>query len=347
MESLRWKYSCAVRDRYNALPDEVRNGDGAPDVYRQTRKQVEREMMQDKMLAYTHYKNLYESTKPIRGRAEDIRPIGQRRRDWELIIHKVEDGQDVYCARLYNTDVVKYYPDGSVKLCIDSWATPLTAEFMHTHSPFYCYKRYNKIWVRLRGEDEDKHYPIDRENGLLLVSVNGRYEPSEPVVVKQKVVDRQKAKDARAPLKPFLDWAKMFLKLSDGWIMAETKEQIATPRYEYWNASYMYNLPEIKNNNGWGRDFYPEPLIKFLQETDEEGYLKALCIISESLQPQEVQLHKVVENPENHNRQIKVHNYRYSYESIKAKLYRVMEQTGDIYKEVEVAVGDKALTKVI
>lgn len=350
MPSIRAEINQRVRAEYHGHthPDHIN-----AENYGNFRKQIERKMMMDKLHAYKYYKALYESVKPIRGRAEECKPIGQRRRDWETIEHRVEDGQDVYSARLYNTDVVQYYPDGAIKLLPDSWFTPLTAEFMHTHSPFYCYKKYNKLWVRIQGNNEDKHFPIAKD-GLMLVPTGGEVEggymylPDEPVIVKQQVIDRERAKEVRAPLKPFLDWAKMFLKLSDGWIMAETKEQVSTPKYQYWRASYDYGLPEVKNCNGWGRDFYPKPLVEFIKSTDEEGYLKALCIISESLSSSEDNLHKVVTLEENNRQtQVKVHNQRYTYEQIKAKLYRAVEQTGDLYKEVEVEVGGKAITKVI
>jgi hypothetical protein len=346
MSIRKMRINARIREEYDALT----SGSVTVAEYNNFITQVEREIMSDRLVGYSYYKNLYETVKPIRGRAEKVKPIGQRRRDWETIEHRVENGQDVYIARLYNTDVVQYYPDGGVKLVPDTWFTPLTAEFMHTHSPFYCYKKYNKLWVRLQGNNEDKHFPIPNEGLMLMPSdsnTNGGYMylPSEPVIMKQKVVDRDKAKEVRAPVKPFLDWAKMFMKLSDGWIMAETKEQIATPKYEYWSASYDYGLPEIKNMNGWGSDFYAKPMYDFLKDTDEVGYLKALCIISESLQAEEETLHKVVENE--NKRQIKVMNRRYTFDQIKAKLYRLSEQAGDIYKEVEVEVGDKALTKVV
>ena len=44
--------------------------------------QKEKEItMRNKLHGYEHYKNLYESVKPIRGRAEDVRTIGNGRRD--------------------------------------------------------------------------------------------------------------------------------------------------------------------------------------------------------------------------------------------------------------------------
>jgi hypothetical protein len=39
---------------------------------------------------YREAKQRYEEIKPIRGRSEDVRPLGKRRRDWECIV-KVSD----------------------------------------------------------------------------------------------------------------------------------------------------------------------------------------------------------------------------------------------------------------
>lgn len=36
--------------------------------------------------SYKFYEEKYNKTKPIRGRSTDVRPIGERRRDWETII---------------------------------------------------------------------------------------------------------------------------------------------------------------------------------------------------------------------------------------------------------------------
>jgi len=316
-------------------------------------EQTEREMMRDRKLGYDYYKALYESTKPIRGRAEECRPIGQRRRDWETIEHRVENGQDIYSARLYNTDVVQYYPDGGIKLVPDSWFTPLTADFMHTHSPFFCYKKYNKLWVRLQGENDDKHFPIPSEGLMLIPTDDGRYEPRDQIVIKQKVVDRVKAKQAREPMKPFLAWTKAFLSMSDGWIMAETKEQIATPSYEWWRANYDYGLPEIKGSQ-YGTGYAIEPMYQLLiDEASEDKWLHALCIITDDINEEEQSLQRIVktEHPMNDGkvvtRETKVLNKRFTYERVKNKVYKLAEQCGDIYKEVEVEVTGKAMTKII
>ena len=187
---------------------------------------------------YEFFKDKWEKTKPIRGRSVDVRPIDnyRRYRDWETIEKRQvigSDGtqQEVYACHLYQTDVVLYYPDGSIGLQIGSWATPTTADFMTCHSPFYICKRYNKIWVYPNGHSVDEAYPIPEEGELrLVVGADGSYKPDRPIKIEKVVVDRTKAKDAREKIKPFIEWAKSFNKLTDGWVMQDTREQFV--KYE-------------------------------------------------------------------------------------------------------------------
>jgi hypothetical protein len=73
---------------------------------------------------FTNFKDRYNNTLPIRGRAVECRPIAQRRRDWEQIVKRyiVEEGAldveggEAYGAHLYRTDCVMYMADGSVHI---------------------------------------------------------------------------------------------------------------------------------------------------------------------------------------------------------------------------------------
>jgi hypothetical protein len=123
-----------------------------------------------------------------------------------------------------------------------------------------CYKKYNKLWVQVRNNKggENRLYPIpETAEGLTLKYVGEgeafTYEPTVAVVVEQTVVDRQKAKDARKPMKPFLDWSRMINKLSDGWVMNETREQFGTFKLNGWRGQYDYGVPsDIADFNWYG-----------------------------------------------------------------------------------------------
>jgi hypothetical protein len=125
---------------------------------------------------YNHYKSLYESVKPIRGRAVNVRPIGKRRRDWETVRM---DGDVVECV-LYQTPVVRYYPDGKIGVDTGGWVTPSTAEFMYTHSPFMCRKRNNKIQVNPLGRhtEDAKYYPLpEHSETVFVLTSDNKYAP--------------------------------------------------------------------------------------------------------------------------------------------------------------------------
>lgn len=69
----------------------------------------------------------YKSVVPIRGRAEDVRPLGARR---DADKYRVLKQGDTYTARLYNTDVITFKPDGEVVIATDGFNTALTMSFI-------------------------------------------------------------------------------------------------------------------------------------------------------------------------------------------------------------------------
>lgn len=217
------------------------------------------------------------NTKPIRGRSVDVRPIGQRRRDWEQITRRqLDEGMWSYAARLYNTDCVEYLPNGDIILRTNGWVTPSTAEFIHQHSPFWCSKKGNKLWVTVNTGDGHPSvratYPIEGELRLNYVG-NYHYRPDKPVMIKKKVVNRQLAKEARAPLQPFLKWAKSFLALSDGWVMHETRKQALG--WETRENGSMF-MPLQERNE---RALY-ETLTRQMEINPEDTYLRVLCSLA-------------------------------------------------------------------
>ena len=75
---------------------------------------------------YALAKNLHDSTKPIRGRDPEVRPLGNRR-DADSYWVKM-DGDDVVFM-LYNSPVITYKPDGGVVLTPDTYSTVSTHQF--------------------------------------------------------------------------------------------------------------------------------------------------------------------------------------------------------------------------
>ena len=282
---------------------------------------------------YQDYKNLHDSIKPIRGRAEEVRPIGERRRDHECI----EMDGDVVACRLYNTQVVRYYPDGRIGVGCDSWQSPLTAEFIHTHSPWQCFKRNNKLWVMVpNGDQKYMHYPIPSKGELQfqVVERNGmRYwEPVGDVVIEKQVVNRERAKAARAPYKPFLNWAKTFLKMSDGWIMHATrKEALGMDKCGFHYSFVQAEIIELMKN--------------------EEGYLKALCfMLGARGDAKEWQVAEVVEEKHYggaHTYKETYYDMKFEFNRLRARVYRMVDANSCIHDKVQVPVTTRTQSGIV
>ena len=165
---------------------------------------------------YESMKKRHDETKPIRGRSTDVRPLGKHTRDFETISMV----GDVVACKLYRTKVVKYYPDGRIGINIGGWRTKTTGKFIGEHSPFNACRRFNQIWIETYGEEgyDHKFYPVIKNQELIFKDK----VPQGNYFIQKKVINRERIKAVRGRFKPFLDWAKMFLSLSDGVIAGNT-----------------------------------------------------------------------------------------------------------------------------
>ena len=277
---------------------------------------------------YNHYKNLFESTKPIRGRVINVRPIGKRRRDWETIRMA---GDVVECV-LYETPVVRYYPDGGVGVMANDWVTPSTAEFMYTHSPFAVSKKKKILWV-CPNRDKKQSYPLPNrgETRFVLTGDNPMlWKPEVAVVQRKKVIDRNKAKQAREPYMPFLKFVETFLKMSDGWVMDATRAEVGMPNLEYWGDRYNFGLG-IHMHQQDART--AQGVLDMILRAEEDDYLKPMCALLQQVKPTEKRLARVEHLI---NRSLEFSNMRYDHKLVRAKLYRLIEKCEDVHAEIEV-----------
>lgn len=83
-----------------------------------------------RLSSYDEMKAHYEAVKPIRGREPSCKPLGKNRRYWwyqikrNVVANQAENTEyHTYCAHLYNTDVVEFFPNGDVTLRTGGWAT--------------------------------------------------------------------------------------------------------------------------------------------------------------------------------------------------------------------------------
>lgn len=296
--------------------------------------------------SYKHYANKWVSTKPIRGRAVDVRPIGERRRDWEQIVRKeFDDGTSdpnySYAARLWQTDCVEYLPNGDIILRTGGWHTPSTAEFIHEHSPFMCWKQNGVLWVR---RPDTPAYPLPKE--MRFNYEKGEYVPAEPAVVHKRVVDRAKAKAAREPIMPFLAWAKMFLTMSDGWVMHSTMKEVFGWSDDPQDMGYV-DVPPLSDM---------KVLDLFAQgDVDPEySYTRMLCAFAMKLRwhgssndLRTAEFFDILVGPRQTPIRRSFYDIHVKYDSLKNMLYSMVEGNIDVHKVVEVAPSKKAMSRVV
>lgn len=302
-------------------------------------------------LRYEFYKTKWHSTKPIRGRAIDTRPIGKRSRDNELICRNVNpaDNTESYACRLYQTDCVEYMPNGDIVLRHDGCTSPLTAKFMHQNSPFSVRKQANRIWVRTGDE---LLFPLP-ENGRA-VTFRLKQHPTAPercVYVPidlpplfQKVVDRKKSKEARAPYKAFLDWAKMFLALSDGWLMHETRKS-AVPFREVGYRQHSKLTGEVTLNDYPYFDYSRNYDLDWAQH--EEMYLPLLChVLSNRYDGYEHRIAEIAQADTWHGG-INFYDMRFTYKKVQARMYAMVLANKDVHKLVPVELKGKVIGDLV
>jgi len=300
-------------------------------------------------ISYEAYAKRYETTTPIRGRSTDVRPIGQRRRTWETITKKaLDEGMWSYAVILHNTECVEYLPNGDIILRSNGWYTPLTAEFIHTHSPFACWKQGGKLWIRA----DAKVIPINKE---LRMNWKGEYnyEPAEKVVINKRVLDRDKAKAAREPFKPFLQFAKTMLAISDGWLMHETRKQVLG-----WKGDkpedYKYAMDTISDV-----DLY-DVLTAPQHEIDADRlHLQLLCRMNmvhimedrhynEGRREAEKFTFTVqFGNNQSYTRNCEFYDYKINFEKLKRKVYSIVDAQGGVHKIVQVEPTDKGMYNTV
>lgn len=263
-------------------------------------------------------KNLYDSIKPIRGRAKDFRPLGDRRRDWERV-EKIDE--DTYAYVLYNTNCVTIKRDNSITLEHNGWNSISTAEFMTAWSPFIVVRKHRGLWALINNV----YIPILKPLTIRR-DENDQYVPEfDKYFV--KILNKQRARAARTVFEPFLKFAKSMLKLSDGWINYETRSQIRDERLNNLRISNM----EVSQFSKW----------ETYATDDDSLYMTMLCELTDEIRPIETRSRQA--NP----RSYFCYDNRFNYEAIRRKLYAMQEaQSNDLFDVIRVSPSDKCVKNI-
>jgi hypothetical protein len=169
--------------------------------------------------SYDAAKRKHDDIKPIRGRADKVRPLGKRSADY-INIHEVGTSiNPAYAVRLYLTDIVTYHADGRIVVRTGGWASSATTKALHRVLPTYDVARVNKQ-VRVCG-----YVVPPTSEGLTFVPADGKVEgvPAwdgytliDPHREYTHVINRKAANEVRKQFKHFNDWYKGYMSLREG-----------------------------------------------------------------------------------------------------------------------------------
>lgn len=165
--------------------------------------------------SFEQIESKYNSTKPVRekdrGIQRDIRPMNHRNNK-HIRVEKISN--DEYACVLYDTRVLSYLRDGSIKLTTGGYSTQSTTMFMCSCLP-------QGWWAsRIKGvlhvsQYEIKKYYIVGKAPLIIKD----YATDNPIVVSgvvvptKQVVNRELTKVKRAVYRPFLAFAQGFMEV--------------------------------------------------------------------------------------------------------------------------------------
>lgn len=221
----------------------------------------------------------WESTKPIRGRGVDVRPLGNRRQADQYKIELLPEG-GVACV-LYKTAVVTFYEDGDIRIKNDDWNSVSTCNFIDEVLWGVTSRIYNNdLYVRTKQGE----FALGDEGIWLRMNAEGNLEVKTDKLPPKYVhaIDRKKANNVRAQYKPFLDYVSRMsrLKGNDPYLMSEMIRMFPHPTFgvpdmgvELGNRAYDRWIDSIKNLF---------TLMKSEGESQHENFYKALLLLAKS-----------------------------------------------------------------
>ena len=220
---------------------------------------------------YAEALDRYNTVEPIRGsgRNAGMKPLGHRSRTHFQLLKGTEG--EIKC-RLYDTDVVTFYPDDTIKITDASYTTQTTANFID-----------DVLGIRGRVSDHDIVLSIHgnqyRLAGGMILKRNGEGKLQTLQVAKTytHTVDRKVMKQLRAGIKDFMSYLNGSIKVRDGGTFSpEEKEELV----EYLGmGEYAFGLTYVPTWRHSVEDTRAK-LTKFfdmIKSGDMENWYRASC----------------------------------------------------------------------
>lgn len=162
---------------------------------------------------FAEAKQVYERTKPIRGRSDGKRPLADRSAVDNYYI--LANGDDSYSCVLYQTKVLTYYADNTVKVDTGQWESQTTRAFIENILGLGCFrKNQHDILLLDTNRRVEPFCILGKEPTVIRQGQNSEvWELVKSPVVKEVKLLRKEANAACAKYKEFADYLKNSMKL--------------------------------------------------------------------------------------------------------------------------------------
>jgi len=168
-----------------------------------------------RIVTYAEAKLRYEQIKPIRGRAGDVRPLGNRKNDSYRIAKRINPLSDItsYQCILYRTPVVEFKPDGDVEINMGGWVSTANRTFIERILHLSCYSKNGSSVLCLGNNAEVVLHNTKTTVVRRLEDYPFTWElvVSEPVYETQ--LDKKKANNVRQQYSEFEKYLKGMVNL--------------------------------------------------------------------------------------------------------------------------------------
>ena len=167
---------------------------------------------------YEEAKLRYEQIKPIRGRAGDVRPLGNRKNDSYRIAKRINPLNDTtsYQCILYRTPVVEFKPDGDVEINMGGWVSTANRTFIERILHLSCYSK-NGSSVLCLGNNAEAQLVVLHKTKTTVIRRQEVYPFTWELVVSEPVYETQlnkkKANAVRAQYSEFEKYLKGMVNL--------------------------------------------------------------------------------------------------------------------------------------
>jgi len=161
--------------------------------------------------AYAKWNN----TKPMRGRSDDIRPLGERRYVDTYSIRKNVWTEAIELV-LYQTAVIKFKADDEVVLNYGRWPSASTCQFItRVLAGVGASRVRGDVVLGFSTADGRVIQKLGENEELVLVRVDGRWQPKQIKTLFDYRINRREANNVRKDVKQFRDYLQGMVKLME------------------------------------------------------------------------------------------------------------------------------------